>query len=208
MTLARWVYPMVFFVLGLGVGVLRSPVGGPSQIPEERQDTHHSRAVSDAQFEKRMAKVGKEFGEEMEDFARQFKDMAIQIKKYPIDAQASPDGRFAIRLFGSDETTASDLRQVGMAGVKELVRHYSFSCGDVVYSCDFARRIEDSKMTNVVFSVYVKGEPKFSYVDRNADGLWDRFTDYTQEPAVTYVRDGLCWKRITKDIPKEPDPVP
>lgn len=198
MTIARLAYPVVFFVSGLVVGVLWSPLGRSSQAPPD------SRAVSDEQFEKRMAEVKKEFGEETEYFLRQSKDMTIRIKEYPIDAWASPDGRFVIRLFGSDETIASDLRQVeGTGGVKALNRYYFFSCGDLAYRCNFTRDIEDSKMYNVVFAVEVKGETKFSYVDRDADGLWDWFTDHTQEPSRTYVREGLCWKRFKKDAPKE-----
>ena len=204
MSIARLAYPGVFFVSGLVVGVLWSPLGNSSQISEKRQDALHGRAVSDEQFEKRMARVRKEFGDETEYFLRQFKDMTIRIKEYPIDAEASPDGRFAIRLFGSDKTIASDLRQIeGRGGVKALNRYYFFSCGDLAYSCNFTRDIEDSEMYNVVFAVEGKGETKFSYVDRDADGLWDWFTDHTQEPSRTYVREGLCWKRFKKDAPKE-----
>ncbi len=202
MSIAKLVYPVVFFLSGLTVGVLWNPL--------ERQHTPDSRAVSDVKSanEKYVAKMREMFGDETAEFVRQFEDMTIRVHKYPIDAWASPDGRFFIHLFGKAKTIASDLRQVeGRGGVKVLNRHYFFSCGDLAYRCDFARSVEDSKMYNVVFAVEVKGETKFSYVDLDADGLWDRFTDYTQEPSETYsgtyVRDGLCWKRIKKDAPKE-----
>lgn len=196
MTIAKLTYAVVFFVSGLGVGVLWNPICSTSQMPPD------GRVISDVQSrnEKYLAKTREVYGEEAAEFARQFEGMTIRIKEFPIDAWASPDGRFVIRLFGSDETIASDLRcpEKGEA-MKELVRHYYFSCGDLAYSCDFARSIRDPKMTNVVFGVSVKGKPTFSYVDRDADGLWDSFIDYTQEPPQSYIRESLCWKRSTKD---------
>ncbi len=205
MTIARLAYAAVFFVSGLGVGVLWSPLGGSSRMPPDR------RAVSDVQSEneKYVAHMREMYGEETADFVRQFEEMTIRIEEYPIDACASPDGRFVIRLFGSDETIASELRYpAGPGGVTELNRHYSFSHGDLAYRCDFGRSIEDSKMTNVIFGVTDrKGDVKFSYVDNDADGLWDKFADHTQEPSKIYVRDGLCWKERREEAPKEPDPA-
>ncbi len=206
MTIARLACPLVFFASGLAVGVLWSPLGRSSQAPPD------SRAVSDARSEnaKFLAKMKEIGGPAMAEFARQFEDMTIRIKKNPIDAWASPDGRFVIRLFGSDETIASDLRYPEMDGaVKELVRHYSFSAAGQTWSVDFGRAIKDPKTTNVVFGMTdAKGNQKFSYVDLDADGRWDRFTDYTQEPPKTYVMAGLCWKERAKDAPKKPKAAP
>ena len=104
-------------------------------------------------------------------FAEQAKDMTIRIKKYPIDAGASPDGRFIIRMFGNTDTMASELLYPGEDGAsRELVRHYSFSCGDQTYSCDFGRSVEDGKMTSILFSCVVNGDTTVSYLD--LDGRW------------------------------------
>ena len=204
MTIARLAYAVVFFVSGLGVGMLWSPLGGSSQMPPD------SRAVSDVQAENEeyVAQMREMYGEEAAEFVRQFEDMSIRIKEYPIDAWASPDGRFVIRVFGSDETIASDLRYPETGGtVKELVRHYSFSCGDQTYSCDFGRTIEDSKLIEVQFRLTDAKGGELVYEDSDADGRWDRFIDYTQESPISYHRDGLCWKERTKDAPKEPNPA-
>ena len=195
MTRVRLAYSTIIFIVGLGAGAFCSPIASPSKTPENRPVMVDGSAVSDAKGEKSPSRVGKEFGEEAEKvFLRQFGDMTITIKKDPIDACASPDGRFTIRLFGSDETIASDLRYPDKEGaVKELVRHYSYSNGDARYFCDFGRSIENSKMTSIVFDVAVKERPKFVYVDSDGDGLWDRFTDFTQKPPKTYVREGTGW---------------
>ena len=195
MTITKMTCAVVFFVSGLGVGILWSPFGGISQMPP------NSSAVSDVQSEneKYVAKMREMYGEETAEFVRQFKDMTIRIKKNPIDACASPDGRFVIRLFGSDETIASDLRYPDTGEtVKELVRHYTFSNGGRTYSCDFGRSINDSKMTKVQFHFTDDRGNEFSYIDDDADGRWDRFTDFTQKPPTFYERDGLNWKERTK----------
>ena len=201
MTVAKLAWPAVIFVSGLSVGALWTPLSAFWQIPKEGQDTQRSHAVSDAQFDKRIAEWTEQVGEEVGSFAEQAKDMTIRVKQYPIDAGASPDGRFIIRVFGTAETMASDLLYPGKSDtVTELVRHYSFSCGDQAYSCDFGRSVEDGKMTSILFSCVVNGETTVSYVDLDGDGRWDRFTDYTEMPpngySKTYVREGLCWERL------------
>jgi hypothetical protein len=206
-TITKFAFPVALFVAGLSVGALWSPLSGFWQIPEEGRDTQRSRAVSDAQLDKRIAEWREQLGEEVGRFAEQAKDMTIRIKKYPIDAGASPDGRFIIHVFGNAETMASDLLYPGKGDtLTELVRHYSFSCGDQTYSCDFGRSVEDGKMTSILFSCEVKGETTVTYLDLDGDGRWDRFTDYTETPpngySKTYEREGLCWKRLMIGDPK------
>ena len=195
MTIARSVCLVVLFLTGLGVGVLWSPI--------ERPHTPDGHALSDMQSENRkfVTKMRETFGEETATFAEQFEDLTIRFKEYPVDVYAAPDGRFDIRLHGSDETIASDLLYPDRGGVKTLVRHYVFSNGDGSCSCDFGRSIEDSKMSSVVFDVAFKGETKFFYLDTDGDCLWDRFTDLTQEPPRTYIREGLGWK--WREVPKD-----
>lgn len=196
MTIRRFAYPMVFFVSGLGAGALWNP------ICHTLQKQSNSRAVSDVQSEnqKFVAEMRETYGVEMAEYVKQFEDMTIRVKEDPLDAWASPDGRFVIRLFGSDETIASDLGYPDIGGaVNELVRHYSFSCGKQTYSCGFGRSIKDSKMTNVQFHFSDAKGGELVYVDDDADGRWDRFVDYTQEPSRAYVRDGLCWKERARD---------
>ena len=133
MTAARLVYPVVCVVSGLGVGALWSPFSDFWRTPEEGRDTQRSRAVSDAQLDKRIAEWKEQLGEEVGKFVEQAKDMTIRIKKYPIDAGASPDGRFIIRVFGNPETMASDLLYPGKGDtLTELVRHYSGSAPAVL----------------------------------------------------------------------------
>ena len=203
--IGRLAYPLVLFISGLGVGVLWSPRGGSSQIMRDNL------AVSDVQSEneKYLEKIGEMCGKEAAEFVEQSKDMTIRIKKYPIDAWASPDGRFVIRLFGSNETIASELRYPGRkdAATDSLVRHYSFSCGGQTYSCDFGRSIDGSKITDVQFHFTDAKGGELSYVDSDADGRWDRFIDYAHEPPRFYYRDGLCWKeRATapSGLPRKP----
>jgi hypothetical protein len=196
MTISRLAYAAVLFGSGVSVGVLWSPL--------ERSHTRDARALSDVQSANKLlvAEMKEATGfKEIPEFARQFDNMTIRTNTYPIKACASQDGRFVIRVFGSDETIASDLQCPERGGTaRELVRHYSFSCNGQTYSCDFGRSIDDSKATNVVFSVSdVKGNVKFSYVDLDADGRWDRFNDYTRKPPTFYHRDGLFWKERTKD---------
>jgi hypothetical protein len=201
MSIARLACATVLFASGLGVGVLWSPRGGALQ-------TRDSHAVSDVQSEsdvrseqaKFVARIKEMYGDELAEFASQFEDMTIRIKKYPIDAWASPDGRFVIRLFGSDETIVSELRYPARkGGATELLRHYSFSCDHQTYSCDFVRTTGDSKMTEVQFHRSDAKGGELSYVDLDADGRWDRFNDYTRKPPTFYHRDGLFWKERTKD---------
>ncbi len=148
-----------------------------------------------------MARMGEIYGEEAAEFVKQFEDMTVRIKQCPIDACASPDGRFVIRLFGSEETIASDLRSPDTGGtVKDLVRHYSFSCGGQTYSCDFGRNIDNTKMTNVLFHFTDAKGGELTYVDSDADGRWDGLSDHTREPPTFYERDGLRWKEREKDF--------
>jgi hypothetical protein len=177
MTVARFAYSMVIFVVGLGVGDMQS---------ENRKFVTQMRET---------------YGKETAEFAEQFEDLTIRFKEYPVDVCAAPDGRFVIRLLGSDETIASDLLYPDRGGVKSLVRHYFFSNGGESYSCDFGRSIEDSKISSVVFDVAFKGRTKFVYLDSDGDCLWDRFTDLTQEPPRTYIREGLGWK--WREVPKD-----
>jgi hypothetical protein len=184
--------------VGLAAGLLWSTLSGVSHVPKERQDV----VVSESEVAKQMAQVKKDFGEETEEFVRQFRGMTIRIKEYPVDAGASPDGRFVIRMFGREDTIASDLRHPGSGEAPdEFVRFYSYPSTDLTYSCSFARSTEDDSMRNVLFGVNdVNGDPRFSYLDCDADGLWDRFIDCTEEPSKMYARDGLCWKELTKDL--------
>lgn len=191
MTVSRLAYAVVFFVLGLGVGVLWSPLG--------------NRAVSHIQAEndKYVAQMREMFGDGAAEFARQFEDMTIRINEFPIDAHASPDGRFVIRLFGSDETIASEVRDPDSAGgvMKWLVRTYSFSHGDRTYSCNFVRDIDDSEMKSVTFHITDSNGTDLTYKDNDADGRWDGFSDCIQDTSKNYVRDGLCWKKCEKTAP-------
>jgi hypothetical protein len=204
MAIGKLAYPVVLFVSGLGVGLLWNHL--------ERPHTGDGPNVADIKSanEKFVRQMRKMYGEETAEFVKQFEDMTIRTNTHPIKAFAAPDGRFVIRLSRSDETIASDLRYPEKGGIaKELVRHYGFSCNGSTYSCDFGRRIEDSKMTNVLFSVLdAEGNSTFSYVDSDADGRWDWFCDYTQEPPKSYDRDGLCWKEREKVTPKEHNSVP
>lgn len=196
----RLVYPVVFFLSGLSTGVWLTAHSGCSQMPEKQGDARGSRAAAETQFEKHLEKVGSEFGKEAGEFARQFKNLTIRIKKNPIDAAASPDGRFVIRMFGSNETIASDLRYPDKEGSGgELVRQYSFSSGGRTYLCDFARTTDGSRIIEVQFHIIDQKGGELVYVDSHGDGRWDRFTDYSRSPPKTYVRDGFCWKEITKE---------
>jgi hypothetical protein len=189
MHVPRWVYAVVLFLSGLGVGVLWCPCRGSQRTPDSRVPSY-----AQPEYEKYVEEMRGTFGEETADFLSQFKELTIHIKKYPIEAWASPDGRFVIRLAGSGELIASELRDPMRKGTTELVRHYSFSCGDKTYSCDFARNNKGSRMTNVQFHFVDAKGGGLSYVDNNADGRWDWFTDETHKPPTFYVRDGLCWK--------------
>jgi len=206
MIIARFAYPTIFFVSGLGVGVLWNPICSTLQMQS------NSRAVSVVQSEnqKFVAKMRETYGVEMAEFVKQFEDMTIHIKINPIDVWASPDNRFVIRLVGSDESIVSDLRYPDKGGaVKELVRHYSFSCDNQSFSCDFGRNIENpKKITEVQFHFTDNNGHELSYVDSDADGRWDKFIDYTQESPKFYKREGLCWKESMIEAPKEPDQVP
>lgn len=188
-------YPPILFVFGLGLGVLWSPL--------ERSQTPDNRARSDVRLEneKFVARMREMYGEETAEFVKQFEDMTVRIKQYPIDAWASPDGRFVIRLFGSDETIASDLRYPDTGGTVKLVRHYSFSSGAQTYSCDFIRNIDNAKMTRVHFGVTDGKGGDLTYMDSDADGRWDRLFDCTREPPTFYERDGLRWKERKNGTP-------
>jgi len=156
MITANSAYRVFFFGIGLSIGVLWSPI-----------DWHKSavsRSVSDVQPIKHLDAQSKnrEFLEKILEnadadtakFVGQFKDMTIHIKKHPFDAWASPDGRFVIRLDGNDdETMASDLLYPDSAESHEVRnRHYSFSCGNKKYSCDFGYTIDGSRITDTSFS--------------------------------------------------------
>jgi len=198
MTIVRLAFSVFVFLCGLGIGALWSPM--------ERLQTPAGRVTADARAEnaRLVARAREMYGEEAAEFTKQFADMTIRIKKNPIDAWASPNGRFEIRLFGSDEITASDLLYPERGNQKSLVRDYFFSNGDKHYSCSFARSVEDAKMKSVLFDFAVKEETKFIYLDSDGDSLWDRFTDLTQEPPKTYVREGpgWKWKLLPTDSPK------
>ena len=199
MTIVRRTYVGAsFFVFGLVVGVLWSPLGGSSGLPGHTG----SEAAFQSRDEELTATIKEIGGPGAVEFSKQFEEMTIRIKKSPIDAWASPDGRFVIRLFGSNETIASDLRYPEQGGeVKDVVRHYSFSSGDHTFSIDFARSIKDGKLTEVHYSLVEANGHELVYVDTDADGRWERFVDYTQKPPKSYERDGLCWRERVKDAP-------
>lgn len=203
MTTARSLYPLVFFVSGLGFGVFWSPL--------ERPNAADSRDLSDVRSENDefVERMGELYGEETAEFVRQFEDMTIRIHEFPIDACASPDGRFVIRLFESNETIASDLRHPDTEGtVKQLVRHYSFSSGGQTYTCDFVRNIDTLKVTRVHFSFTDAEGRGLTYMDSDGDGRWDGLSDRTREPPVFYERDGLRWREREKDTSNEPPVAP
>jgi hypothetical protein len=192
MSIKRALIAAGFFVTGVAAGVLWSSLRAP---------TDDNVSSASGQNEQNVAKVREVFGEGAAKFVKQFEDLTIRIKKGPIDAQASPDGRFVIRLAGDNETIASELQFPDDTGpVNEVARHYAFSSGNRTYSCDFVRKIGDSSMPNVLFSITDADGRGLSYVDSDGDGRWDRFTDSTAESPRFYRRDGLCWKE--KDVGK------
>lgn len=135
------------------------------------------------------------YGEEMSQFASQFDEMTTHVQEYPFNASASPDGRFVIRLFGSEESMASDLRCPDGEGVgTELNRHYYFACGGRTYAVDFGRTEDDSRVTRVQFSCTDGTGSELSYADLDADGRWDVFIHGSDGAKRIYDRDGLSWK--------------
>lgn len=200
--LVVFISSLICFLSGLGLGALWSPPERPS-APDKRAPRRVR--VEDREFVER---IGELYGEETADFVKQFEDMTIRINEPPIDACASPDGRFVIRLFGSDETIASELWHPDRArSAKQLNRHYSFSAGERTYACDIIH-IDNGKVTDVLFSVTDASGAELVYVDRDGDGRWDSFTDSTRDPSVIYERDGLCWEEREKDLPTEPAATP
>ena len=202
MTLGKLVYIVVLFASGVVVGALWSPLGDSLKVSNGGYANSNVPADCDEYLAKLKKDYGDTFGDELVEFVKQCEDMTIRINQYPINAWASPDGRFIIRLFGSNDTTASDLYypDIKKDAPKEWVRYYSFSCGDQVFSCDFGRNIAESKMTNIQFRITnSKLGDIFTYLDDDADGRWDRFIDYTQDTPVYYHRDGLCWKKKTTE---------
>lgn len=186
--IARTVSAVLLFALGLGAGVLWSPIHRQTSIAAD---------ASNANFDNQVGDLTREFGEETAEFASQFKDLNIRIKRAPIDAAASPDGRFVIRLAGSDETIASDLLYPrGGNAPDALVRDYSFSCDGKTYSCAIERTLDGSKVEKIRFGVTDAKGGELSYIDTDADGRWDKMTDYTQQSPTFYRLDGLSWKEL------------
>jgi hypothetical protein len=147
-------------------------------------------------------------------FAEQLGDLNMQIKQHPIYARVSKDGRFDISDLNNGDMIASDLfYPIGHGDEKERVRQYSFSCGDEACTCYIARNIEDSTIKSIMFDISRKNKKgkttKYVYNDSNGDGLWDRFTDSTQSPTMTYVREsaGWSWKEKASETPSPTRPV-
>jgi hypothetical protein len=203
MSISRAFCAVVCLAAGLGVGVLWSPLPHPWRKPLTSRDlAEKKRAVGGRKL---AAETLKAFGDDKEvgEFANQFKDLTIRIFQDPINAAASPDGRFVIRLFGEGDAIASDLRYP-INGTVQLVRNYHFSSGGHNYSVDLQRGAEDSKVTWISFSMTDNKGRGLTYVDSDGDGSWDRLTDETHESPTFYRRDGLCWKERTKEAPKLP----
>ncbi len=198
MSMSRAMYTVVCLASGLGVGVLWSPLPHPWRKPLTSRELAEKRRAAESR--KLAAQMLKAFGDvkELGEFANQFKDLTIRIFQDPIDAAASPDGRFVIRLFGDDDDIASDLRS-SINGGTRLVRNYHFSSGGQNYSVDLERAVGDSKVTWISFSMKDNQGRGLTYVDSDGDGRWDRLTDETHESPFFYRRDGLCWKERTKD---------
>jgi hypothetical protein len=186
-------YCALTFLLGLGGGVLWSPLASSGPVS---QDARGPSAIA-RENEKCVQQMGAMYGKEAARFAKQFEGLTIHIKEYPLDAAASPDGRFVIRLFGTDETIASELYYpvAGANGVNELVRDYSFSWRDRTYSCYFARSADNSAMNGISFSCTDGKGGELSYLDTDADGRWDTFVDRTNASTKVFVRQGLRWKQ-------------
>lgn len=200
MTRSMWMCLILCVVFGLLLGALWSPRSS-SHASDAEQSLGQDPSSSDEEYyEKAMSVIRKEFGEEAEEFARQFKGMDIQFTKFPVRVKASKDGTFVIRLMKEEHPIVSNLRQRDIDGSEELVRYYFFPCGNSEYTCSFSKRVRDSKITLIHYSVDENNGPKYSYADRDGDGLWDQFTDYTHEPEIHYEREGLCWRKRTKDI--------
>jgi len=191
MNITRLGYTVSLVAAGLVVGALWSPFTGSAQVPRSSPSDPDARPATDED----VAKAKAMFGQEAAEFVRQFKDMTIHIRQFPIDLLAAPDGRFVIRRFGTGEIIASELYCPDKGGtIKELVRHYAFSCGGRTFSCDFGRTKDGSKMTNVLFGLEDAKGVKLSYIDSDADGRWDKFSDHSQDPPRLYERDGLSWR--------------
>ncbi|MBI3462978.1 MAG: hypothetical protein HY000_07935 [Planctomycetes bacterium] len=181
----------ILLAAGLTVGVLWSPFAGSAQVPRSSPSDPDARPATDED----VAQAKALFGPETAEFVRQFKDMTIHIRQFPIDVLAAPDGRFVIRHFATGEIIASELHAPDEGGaIKELVRHYDLSCGGRTFSCDFGHTKDGSKMTNVLFSAEDANGDRLSYIDSDADGRWDSFSDHTQDPPRLYERDGLSWR--------------
>jgi hypothetical protein len=141
-------------------------------------------------------------------FAEQLSELNIQIKQDPIYARLSKDGRFDIYDLKNGGTIASDLfYPTGHGDEKERVRLYAISSGDEACTCYIARNIGDSEIKSITFDIDNRNKQgktsKYVYLDSNGDGLWDRFTDFTQSPVKTYVREGASWswKEKASDTP-------
>jgi len=196
MKIARLAYISVIFLIGLGVGVVWSPIA--------RLRAHDHRTPSSLQSEDKeyLAKVTELCGKEAGEFASQFEDLTIRIKKGPFYAWASKDGRFTISLHRTHEIIASELTYPGKGG-EGLVRYYSYcSKSGGEYNCSFERSVDDSNMKSILFDFSNKEKTRFVYLDSDGDGLWDRFTDSIHKPPTTYIREGLGWK--WKELPNVP----
>lgn len=200
--MAAWVTHMVVLLVGLGVGILWSPLHWPQKAS--------NRGLSKQQKEDRdlVSEMIKAGGEETDRFVKQFADMKYLTNEYPLQACASPDGRFVIRLLNSDgeiaSEIASDLEYPDSGGaVTELNRHYFFSSDGRTYSLDIGRRVEDSTPTNVLFTFSNDKGHTCVYLDKDADGRWDSFKNSDNNSVRIYEREGLCWKERAEDFPHD-----
>ncbi|MDZ7620793.1 MAG: hypothetical protein U1E05_27640 [Patescibacteria group bacterium] len=163
-------------------------------------DSKHSSASG--QCQQKLVDVMSAECEGVAEFVRQADEFTIRLKEGPLDAWAAPDGRFVIRLAGSEETIASELQVPDEdGGINEIVRHYSFSHGDRTYSCNFGRDIKGSGLPAVQFHITSTEGWELSYVDSDGDGRWDRFMDSTSGTPQFHRRDGLSWKEL--DVEKD-----
>ena len=191
---------IVTFALGLGVGVIWSPISN-SKSPSLENGSSDSLKLSKADLED----IKKMNCERAMEFAKQFEDLTIRTKEYPILAAASRDGRFDIKLFNTGDTIASELYYPDMKdrNLDELVRYYVFNWQDRQYTCNFARSKDNSKITRVTYCLTDGKGGELNYIDTDGDGRWDKFTDSTGKEPRFYVRKGLCWQLRDPATPDE-----
>ena len=139
-------------------------------------------------------RLDRSFEEEAENYVRQFKELTDNVQLGDYVLKTSPkDSRFTFGEKNSNTDIAQELWGRDANERDSYFRFYGFKNPKNNILLTIVREAKSSKLTSCDYSY----NDKYTYLDIDADGLWDVFIDRSDKEVKYYERDGLSWKQTS-----------